>query len=102
NAKGIKNVFLGKYEDVNDEVIGGKGIYDILATVDKTLADEIKTLTEQSVAACEAIHAPFDQEFLEEPGRTRIKDAIDLLREQGDKKAKAAAAFGFTLNPDDI
>ena len=97
NAVGIQNVWLGRYGSIN-----GRGIDEVVAAEDQALADEITALMNSSVAAANQIQAPFDQEFLEEPGRTRIKDTIDLLRDQGDKIAEAAALFGFAVNPDDI
>jgi len=97
NALGIQNVYLGRFGSID-----GPGIDEVIATVNPTLADEIGDLMVSSVAATQEIEAPFDQEFLAEPGRTRIKNAIDLLREQGDKIAEAAAEFGFTFDPDDI
>lgn len=97
NALGIQNVFLGKYK-----LVEGTSIYDVIAEQDQDLADEIKTLVEESVAACEAIQAPFDQEFEDEQGRVRIITAIDLLRDQGDKLAEAAQVLGFEFDPSDV
>jgi putative iron-regulated protein len=102
NAKGIQNVILGSYTRTDGSVVSGPGVYDLVKVLDKALAEELKALSAKSVAACEDIEGPFDQEFKAEPGRTRIKDAIDLLREQGDKLADAADAFGFTFDPSDI
>jgi putative iron-regulated protein len=102
NAKGINNVIKGIYTRANGSVVSGPGIYDLVKSLDKSLAEELKTLSDESLAACEEIEAPFDQEFKAEPGRTRIKNAIDLLREQGDKLADAADTFGFSFDPSDI
>ncbi|XOV92613.1 MAG: imelysin family protein [Bacteroidota bacterium] len=98
NALGIQNVYLGKY----GSEISGTGIYDVINLKDAALADEIKTLLESAVTKCEAIQAPFDQEFLNEEGRTRILSAINTLREIGDKMAEAGSILGFTFDPDDI
>ncbi|MEQ9440600.1 MAG: imelysin family protein [Cyclobacteriaceae bacterium] len=102
NALGIQNVYLGRYTRTDGSTLTGTGIYDVLLLEDAALAEEIKTLMETSVAACESIEAPFDQEFLAEPGRTRIQEAFTLLREQGDKLAEAASVLGFTFDPEDI
>ena len=102
NATGIQNVILGRYKRTDNTTISGPGIYDLLKTLNKDLADEIKDLSQASVDACEEIEPPFDQEFLAEPGRTRIKTAFDLLLAQGDKLADAAYEFGFSFDPDDI
>jgi len=97
NALGLENVWLGRYGNIN-----GTGIDEVVAAQNTTLAAEITTLMRASVVASEAIQAPFDQEFLAEPGRTRILDAINSLRSQGDKIAEAANEFGYTVDPDDI
>lgn len=97
NAKGIENVYLGQYGSIS-----GTGIYDVIAVQNPTLAEEIKTLMRTSVTSAELIEAPFDQEFLAEPGRTRIQTTFTTLRDQGDKIAEAAALFGFTVDPEDI
>nr|WKN35396.1 imelysin family protein [Tunicatimonas sp. TK19036] len=102
NALGIQNVYLGRYVRTDGSTLSGTSIYDVLALEDADLAEEIKTLMEESVEACEAIEAPFDQEFLAEPGRTRIQEAFTLLRTQGDKLAEAANVLGFSFDPDDI
>jgi len=97
NALGIQNVYMGRYKEIN-----GTSIMDVVATKNSTLANEIKDLMAASVGAAGQIQAPFDQEFLNEPGRARIKTTIDLLKKQGDKIAEAAAEFGFALHPEDV
>jgi putative iron-regulated protein len=95
NAKGLQNVFLGKY----GSSITGTGLYDIIKEKNATLAEAIKTLLSQSVAACEAIPAPFDQQILSAntAGRQKVLAAINLLSEQGDKISEAIALLGYDL-----
>ncbi|UZR96933.1 imelysin family protein [Chondrinema litorale] len=102
NAKGIFNVYTGTYVWTDGTVMDGPGINDLVEEEDETLNTEMLQLLNSSFTATQAIQAPFDQEFLAEPGRTRIKNAIDLLREQGDKIAEISAMFGFTLDPSDV
>jgi len=102
NAKGIYNVYTGSYTKTDGMKIDGAGIEDLVDLENPDLNDETLELLNSSLAAVQAIQAPFDQEFLEEPGRTRIKTAIDLLRDLGDKIAEASAEFGYTLDPSDV
>jgi putative iron-regulated protein len=102
NALGIENVFLGNYQRTDGTLIRGRSIYDLLQSENEVLADEIKVLIAESVAACAAIQPPFDQEFNTADGRVRISKAISLLRKQGDKLAEASKVFGFKFNPEDI
>ncbi|UXP31409.1 peptidase m75, imelysin [Reichenbachiella agarivorans] len=97
NALGIQNVFLGSYGNLT-----GPSIYDVIAMEDEELANELKVQIASSVELCEAIQDPFDQEFLNEAGRTRIFAAITSLRAQGDQLAEAASALGFEFDPTDI
>jgi putative iron-regulated protein len=102
NTLGIENVYLGKYKKVDGTSISGTSIYDLVAMKDLALADEIKAKMESSLTYAEAIQAPFDQEFLAEPGRTRIQNTFQSLRSQGDLIAAAAKALGFQFDPEDI
>lgn len=102
NAIGIRNVYMGTYTQTNDSTIAGTGIYDVVAKANPELADEIKSLMNESLEACKKIEAPFDQEFLRPEGRQRIQKAIMLLRKQGDKLAEAAEALGFEFDPSAI
>lgn len=102
NAMGIQNVYLGKYTKVDGSVIDGAGIDDLVKQEDEDLNAQLVNLLSQSVTLTKAIQAPFDQEILEEPGRTRVNDAITSLRDQGDLVAQVSALFGFTLDPSDI
>ncbi|MGL1887124.1 MAG: peptidase m75, imelysin [Reichenbachiella sp.] len=102
NALGIQNVYEGTYKSADGTIISGTSFKDVLAEVDAELAAEISTLLATSVSDCELIQAPFDQEFLIEDGRARILNAINSLRDQGDKLAEAATALGFNFDPEDI
>jgi len=102
NALGIQNVYLGRYEANSGTAIKGVSIHDLLKDKDAELAEAIKTNMEESVAACQAIQPPFDQEILNPEGRERIVTAITLLRAQGDKLAEAASVLGFEFDPSDI
>ncbi|MDN5205334.1 imelysin family protein [Fulvivirgaceae bacterium BMA10] len=102
NAQGIQNVYLGKYVKVDGTTIDGPGIDDLVKAQNTTLNQELTDLLSSSLTKINAMQPPFDQEILAEPGRTRVKDAFDNLRDQGDKIAEVSALFGFTLDPSDI
>ena len=102
NALGIQNVLRGTYTRLDGTTVSGTSIIELVAIGNKTLADELRDLSANSVASTEAIQAPFDQEFLNELGRERILEAINLLRSQGDKIAEVATELGFTVDPSDI
>lgn len=102
NALGIQNVFLGTYKRIDGSSIAGKGIYDLLLLDNSELAERLKTTMEASMTASEAIQSPFDQEILNEDGRTRVQACFTSLRTQGDELAEAASKFGFTFDPEDI
>lgn len=102
NALGIQNVFLGKYVRLDGSTISGKGIYDLVASKNQALANEIKSLMEQSVAGAADIPNPFDQAILQPEGSPdwlKIRNVINSLNSQGDKVAQAAALFGYSVDP---
>lgn len=102
NAIGIKSVLTGSYTRPNDDVISGPSVLDVIAERNPQLAEEIQATLDAGVEASRQIQAPFDQEILNQEGRQRIMETINILREQGDLIAEAAAEFGFTVDPDAI
>lgn len=102
NALGIKNVYFGSYTRVDGTKVSGAGVNTLVTKLNADLNSELEALLTSSVDATEEIQAPFDQEFLNDAGRTRIETAIDLLRKQGDKVAEVSGLFSFTLDPSDI
>ncbi|PIB36640.1 peptidase m75, imelysin [Reichenbachiella sp. 5M10] len=102
NALGIQNVYEGRYKTTSGSIVTGVSIKSIIAEKDSKLADDISTKMEEALAACEAIHSPFDQEILSVEGGDRVLTAINLLRDQGDLLAEAADAFDLSFDPDDI
>lgn len=102
NAIGIRNVLTGTYTTLDGEVISGPSVLEVIAEKNPELADQIRGTLNASVEASREIQAPFDQEILDQEGRQRIMETINILREQGDYIAEAAAEFGFTVDPDAI
>jgi len=110
NAKGVQNVYLGRYERVSGEVVEGPSLSDLVAKQDKELD---KTLTEQLQATEEALNTmvdkaekgnmAFDQMIGSDnaEGNKVVKDAINALVAQTASIEKAAAALGVEdLEPD--
>jgi putative iron-regulated protein len=90
NARGIQNVYEGRYGDID-----GPGIYDLVAARDEALADRLRAEIQASVELAEAIPAPFDQAIVEH--REAVEATIDALRTQADSIVEAAALFDIAL-----
>jgi len=99
NALGIQNVWLGQYRRADGSVLKGASLRDLVAAKDAQLAEKVTRQIAQSVAAAEAIQAPFDQEIIggnDAPGRQRIQKTIDSLTQQSKDLVEAANTIGIT------
>jgi len=99
NALGIRNVWLGEYKRADGSVVKGASLRDLVAAKDAQLADKTMQQIAASVAAAEAIQAPFDREIIggkDAPGRQRIQKTIDSLTQQSKDLVAAANAVGIT------
>jgi putative iron-regulated protein len=99
NAKGIQNVWLGEYKRADSSLVKGASLRGLVAAVDVALADRVTRQIAASVAAAEAIVAPFDREIVgakDAAGRLRIQKTIDSLTRQSKDLVDAAAAMGIT------
>ncbi len=99
NAKGIQNVWLGEYQRADGSVVKGASLRDLVAAKDAALAEKTSKQIAASVAAAEAIQAPFDREIIggkDAPGRQRIQKTIDSLTQQSKDLVAAANAVGIT------
>ncbi|MES2887514.1 MAG: imelysin family protein [Pseudomonadota bacterium] len=96
NAKGIENVWLGRYVRADGRTLQGPGLRDLVAARNAALADKASQQIAASVKAAEAIPAPFDRAIIEgAPGREAIRQTISSLTEQGKQLVEAAAAVGI-------
>lgn len=98
NATGIRNVLMGQYKRLDGSVVQGPGIKDLVADKDAKLAEKLTADFNASVAAAEAIQAPFDQEILgkkDAPGRKRVQAAIAALKKQTQTLVQGARALGI-------
>jgi putative iron-regulated protein len=99
NAKGIQNVWLGEYKRADGSMVKGASLREAVATLDTALAEKVTQQISTSVAATEAIQAPFDREITgtkEAPGRLRIQKIVDSLTLQSQDLVTAANAMGIT------
>lgn len=99
NATGIQMVLTGSYPgDVE-----GVSVLDVVRAEDADLADELEAQVDASVAAVEAIPAPFDEHLRDgvpdtDPGRQSILAGIEALEAQTTTIVSAAEALGLTIN----
>jgi len=99
NAKGIENVWLGRYVRADGSTLQGASLRELVAAKDAALAERTTRQIAASVAAAEAIKAPFDREIVgakDAPGRQRIQKTIDSLTQQSKDLVAAANAVGIT------
>ncbi|MCO5318862.1 MAG: hypothetical protein M9942_10530 [Microthrixaceae bacterium] len=99
NAKGIQMVLDATYPGVSD----GTSVIDVVASVDPDLAEALGSEVAASVAAVEAIPAPFDAHLVDgvsddDPGRASVLAGIEALEAQTDTIVAAADAIGVTVN----
>jgi putative iron-regulated protein len=99
NALGIENVWLGRYVRRDGSRLQGPSLRDLVATKDAALAERTTAQIAASVAAANAIQAPFDREVIgtdEAAGRRRVRTTIDSLVRQSHDLVAAAGALGIT------
>jgi putative iron-regulated protein len=99
NAMGIQNVWLGRFKGRDGSLLQGVSLKDLVAVKDGALAERTTQQIAASVAAAEAIQAPFDREITggrDAPGRLRVQKTIDSLVQQSKDLVDAAAALGIT------
>ena len=99
NAVGVAMVLEADYP----LGVTGTSILDVVAEADAELADQLRAELAASIVATKAIPAPFDQHLTEDvsdddPGRSSVLAAIELLEDQTDTIVAAADAIGVTIN----
>lgn len=99
NARGIQMVLEADYPGVD----GGTSVLDSIRDSDSDLADQLVEQVQASVAAVEAIPAPFDQHLRDgvpdsDPGRASVLAGIVALEAQTPTIVEAADSMGLTIN----
>lgn len=97
NAKGIQNVWLGRYQKRDGGALQGPSLRDLVAVKDAALAEKTTAQLTTSVTSAEAIPAPFDQAIAKgAPGRPAIEKTVLSLVEQSKLLSASASAVGIT------
>jgi len=97
NAKGIENVWLGRYVRADGSTLQGPSLQALVKAKDAAVADKTTQQIRQSVQAAEAIPAPFDRAIVAgSAGRPKIEATIKSLTEQSNHIVAAAAAVGIS------
>jgi putative iron-regulated protein len=98
NARGIENVWLGRYVRSDGTVLQGASLRDLVAAKDAAVAERTSTHVAASVKAAEAIPAPFDQAIIgadTAPGRIKVQAVATALKLQSKDFVDAANAIGI-------
>ena len=98
NAKGIQNVWLGQFKRADGTLLQGASLADLVALTQSDVAAQTTTQLATSVAAAEAIPAPFDRAVVggkDAPGAKRVQATIDSLVAQSKLLVTAASAVGI-------
>jgi putative iron-regulated protein len=97
NAKGIQNVWLGRYVQRDGKALSGFSLRDLVAAKDAALAEKTTAQLSASVGGAEAIPAPFDQAIAKgAPGRPAIEKTVASLVEQSKLLVASASAVGIS------
>lgn len=95
NAEGIRNVWLGQYKRIDGTEIKGPSLQELVQASNPQAAEKLSRDLEATLAAVNAIQAPFDREIVETEGRRRVQKAVQLLRKQSDSMVEAAKTIGI-------
>lgn len=96
NAKGIENVWLGRFVRADGSTLQGPSLRDLVNAKNAALAEKTTQQIRTSVAAAEAIPAPFDRAIaVGSAGRPKIEATIQSLTAQSNDIVAAAAAVGI-------
>jgi putative iron-regulated protein len=98
NAKGIQNVWEGRFVRRSGEVIEGASLKALVAQKNAAVADAVSADMAASVKAAEAIQAPFDREIVgkkDAAGRKRVQAVVESLKNQTKNLVNAAKELGI-------
>ncbi len=98
DARGIENVWLGRYLQADGKLLQGPAIRDLVKAKDAALAERVTHEIANTVTSAEAIQAPFDQEIIgknDAPGRKRVIATVNALKRQANSLVEAARALGI-------
>ena len=86
---------LGQYKRIDGTEVKGPSLQELVHANNPQAAEKLSRDLEATLAAVNAIQAPFDREIAETEGRRRVQKAVQLLRKQSDSIVEAAKAIGI-------
>lgn len=98
NAKGIQNVWEGRYVTRDGKTLEGASLKALVAEKNADVAGKVSQQIVETVTLAGQIQAPFDQEIIgkkDAPGRKRVQAVIDALKAQTKALVEAAQALGI-------
>lgn len=98
NAKGIQNVWEGRFVRRSGEVLEGASLRELVAQKNAAVAETVSRDIAQSVKLAEAVQAPFDREIVgkkDAPGRKRLQAMVESLKAQAKSLVEAAKVLGI-------
>ena len=98
DAQGVKNVYLGTYTRVDNSVVDGKGLHDLMEALNPELAITMLAQLNLAFDKVDAVGIPFDNAINDDGERPKIIEAVNELRTLGDNFAAVATVLGFNIN----
>ncbi len=96
NAIGIRNVWRGEFKRADGSMLKGASLREMVAAKNVQVAAKVDAQMDASVAAAEAIPAPFDQAILKgNAGRAKIEATVEALKQQAQGLVEAAQVLGI-------
>ncbi len=103
NMEGLESVLFGRYTNTSGKVtIDEKGIIDIIASADVSLAETIKSQFHTAKKRIESIPTPFDQAIMAPDGTPEhqsIRNAVEALWEFVYSMSDAEEIMGLDARP---
>lgn len=93
NAQGIENLYMGTYTDVNNSIISGYSLSDLVSEVDAANNSLMIAQLADAKAKIDLMYIPFDQAIVLPAERPKVLDAINSLIEEETIIVNIAASF---------
>jgi putative iron-regulated protein len=97
NLQGIANIYKGTYKKVDGTSIQGKGIKDLIASVNQQESEQVNQLIEDALNKCKAIPQPFDRAIVEADKRPKVQAAIDAILLQTNTLVSSVKKIGYEI-----
>lgn len=100
NARGIQNIWLGRYTRTDGTVIDGRGLDELVASRHSSIAETLTAQIAESFSKAQALQSPFDFEISpsNSAGNARVQATVAALQAQTTSIAAAAQALGIRIN----